>query len=129
VDYGLGDPPKKLAHHCCLKILWDAVKCLLDDMATECIHAQCNSVTSDGVGNSLDLFRGAVLKASLDEKVSKSVNHKLISLSNDSIHDGMLLIGCTDLKLLLQKNGCLLIVIANNLIDDILPVAVHTSFK
>lgn len=104
MDHGLWDPPKKLAHHCCLEILWDAVKCLLDDMATECIHAQCNSATSDGVGNSLDLFRGAVLKASLDEKVSKSVNHKLISLSNNSIHDGMLLIGCTNLKLLLQKN-------------------------
>jgi hypothetical protein len=50
-----------------------------------------------------------------------------MSLKNDGVHNLVLLIGCTDLKLLLKKDGRLLVIVTHNLIDDVLPIAVDIA--
>lgn len=40
-----------------------------------------------------------------------------------------LLLYRADLELLLEKDGCLLVVVANNLVDDELPVATHVAVE
>jgi hypothetical protein len=70
-----------------------------------------------------------VLKATLHEEVAKAVDHQRMGLKNDRIHNLVLLIGRTDLKLLLQKDGSLLVVVANNLVHNVLPVAVDVAVQ
>lgn len=41
----------------------------------------------------------------------------------------MLLLHCANLELLLEENGCLLVIIANNLVYNILPITVDTSLE
>jgi len=38
VDDSLWDATKKLVDHDSLVVFWDGVKCLLNDMAAECVH-------------------------------------------------------------------------------------------
>lgn len=104
MDNRLRDTAKELANHGSLELLGDTVESLLDDMAPESIHAQRNGITPDGIGNALDLFLSAVLKATLNKKVAKTVDHELISLRHNGIHDCVFLVGCADLELLLQKD-------------------------
>jgi hypothetical protein len=70
-----------------------------------------------------------MLEAALNQKVSKSIDHKRISLSNNRLDDIILLFCSTDLKLLLEKDGGLLVIIADDLVNNILPVAVDCAVK
>lgn len=97
----LWNPAKKLADHGGLELFRDAVESLLDNMTPKGIHTQCNGVSPNGIGNSLDLFLGTMLEAPLNEKVSEPVNHELVGLCNNSIDNSMFLICRTDLELLL----------------------------
>jgi hypothetical protein len=129
MDNSLRDPTQKLADHSCLKLFRNTIKRLLDNMATKGIHAQSHCVSTDSVGNALDLVRGTMFEATLNQKVSKAVDHELVGLCNDSIHDSMLLIRGTNLQLLLKKDRGLLVVVANNFVHNVLPVAIDAAFE
>ena len=66
-----------------------------------------------------------MLEATLNEKVAKTIDHQGIGLIYYSFHDFVLLISSTDFELLLQKNGGLLVIVADNLVHYILPITRH----
>ena len=70
-----------------------------------------------------------MLKTPLDEEVSKAVDHKRISLGNNCLYDVILLFRSADLQLLLEEDRRLLIIVADYLVDNILPVAVHVALE
>lgn len=91
-------------NHDCLPILWDAVKCLLDNMTTEGVHAQVESVVLDGHGDADHLRLGAVLEAALNQEVAEAVDHQWVGVSYDCVDDIELLSRRAKLKLLLKKD-------------------------
>lgn len=70
-----------------------------------------------------------MLEATLHEEVSEAVDHQGISLSDNSFNDLVLLLHCANFELLLQEDRGLLIIVANNLVDYVLPVASHATIK
>ena len=106
-----------------LVFLRNGVEGFLNDMAAEGVHAQAQGVATDSVGNSNDLLGGTVLKAALDQEIAEAVDHQRICLSDDGFNDFIFLLDGPDLELLLQEDGRLLIIVADNLIDDISPIA------
>ena len=65
-----------------------------------------------------------MLKAALNQEVAKTVNHQGVGLSDDSLDYFVFLFRSADFQLLLEEDGGLLVVVTDNLVDDILPVAV-----
>ena len=125
----LRDTTKKLVHHDCFVFLRHRVEGLLDNVAAESIHAEIECVPADSLSNSNNLLRRTMLEAALDQEVTKAVDHKWVCLIDDSVHDLELLVYRTDLELLLQEDGCLLVVVADDLVHDILPVARHVTIE
>lgn len=70
-----------------------------------------------------------MLEASLDEKVAKAIDHEWIGLGNNRFNDVEFLLWRSNLELLLKEDRCLLVVVADNLVNDILPVAVDAAVK
>jgi hypothetical protein len=70
-----------------------------------------------------------MFKTTLHQEVSKTVDHQWVRLGHDGLDDLVLLFGSTHLELLLQKDGRLLVVIADNLVHDILPVAIDIAVQ
>lgn len=122
VDYCLGDPAEKLVYHHCFVFLWYAVEGFLDNMATEWIHAQGESVAPDCVGNGHDLLGGTMFKAALDEEISESVYHERVRLISNRLDDVEFLFSCADFEFLLEEDGCLLVVTADDLFNYVFPI-------
>lgn len=116
-------------NHDGLVVFWNRVECLLNNMTAECIHRKVESVASNGFRNLDNLVSSAMLKASLNQKIPKAVDHQGVGLCNNCFDNIVLLLCCANLELLLKKDGCLLIVIAYNLVDNIFPVTVDSSVK
>lgn len=129
VDDSLGDAAEKLVDHDRLVVLWHRVESLLDNMAAKWIHRQIQRVATDCLGDLDDLLGGAMLEAALNEEVAEPVDHERICLGNNGLDNFVLLLRCADLELLLEEDGSLLIVVADNLIDNVLPVAVDVSVQ
>lgn len=129
MDDSFRDSSKELMNHNRLVILWDRIKRLLNHMAAEGIHRKVQSISPNSLGNFDDLLGCSMLKASLNEKVSKPVHHQGVRLSHDSLDYIVLLLRSTDLEFLLQENRRLLIVVADDLVNNILPVAVHVTIQ
>lgn len=129
VDHSLRDPSQKLVDHDRLVLLWNGVECLLNDVAAEGVHRKAEGIASDGLRNFDDLLRRAMLKAALDEEVPETIDHQRIGLRDDCFNNVILLLGRANLELLLEEDGCLLVVVADNLVDNVLPVAVHIAVK
>lgn len=104
MNNGLRDSAEKFVNHDSLVILWNRVKGLLDDMTAESIHGEIESITTDSFCNLDYLFWSTVLKTSLNQKVTKTVDHQRISLGNNGLNNIILLLGGTDFKLLLQED-------------------------
>lgn len=113
---------KQLSNHIGFVVLRHGVKGLLDDMTPERIHAQGNDIAMNGVRNGHDLVGSAMLEASLDEEIAETIDHKWICLVDDRLYNLVLLLCGTNLQLLLQEDRSLLVVVADDLIDDVLPV-------
>ena len=101
----------------------NAVEGLLNHMTSEGVHAKAQRVTLDRIGYCNNLFRCTVLKAPLNEKVAKTVDHQGISLAHYGLDHIILLFCGTDFELLLKKYRCLLVIVTNDLVHYILPVA------
>lgn len=129
VNHGLWDAAEQLVDHDSLVLLWHAVEGLLDDMAAEGVHAEVESVAADCLSDGDDLFRGAVLEAALHEKVAEAVDHERVGLVDDGLHNLELLVLCADLELLLEEDRRLLVIVADDLIDNVLPVAAHVAVQ
>ena len=129
MDDSLRDTTKKLMNHDRLVVFRNRVKRLLHDMAAKCIHGEIQGVASDGFSNLDDLLGSSVLKAALNQEVSEAVDHQWISLSDNRLNNVILLLGCADLELLLQEDRSLLIIVANDLVNNVLPVAVNSAVK
>lgn len=92
-------------------------------MATKRIHRQAERVAANGLRDLDYLLGSTMLKASLNQEVAETVYHQGMSLDNDGVNDLVLLLGRSDLELLLQEYGGLLVVDAYDLVDNVLPVA------
>lgn len=115
--------------HDCLVVLRHGIKCLLDDVAAKRVHGEVQSVTADCLGYLDDLLRGSMLEAALDKKVAEPIDHQGIGLGDDGFHDVVLLLRRAYLQLLLQKDGGLLIIVANNLVHNVFPVASNIAVQ
>jgi hypothetical protein len=69
------------------------------------------------------LFGGAVFKAALDEEIAKPIYHERICLTSNGLDDIEFLFSCADFELLLKEDGCLLVITANDLVNDVFPIA------
>jgi len=103
VDDGLRNTAKKLMNHDGLVVLWNRVKSLLDDVATESIHRDIQGVSTNSLGDLDDLLGSSMLEASLNQEVTKAIDHQWICLSNNCLDNLILLVGCTNLELLLKE--------------------------
>ena len=126
---GLRNAAKELMDHDGLIVLWHGIECLLDDMTAKGVHGEVQSVSSNGLCNLDHLFRCAVLKASLNEEVSKSVDHQGICLCDNGLDDFVFLLGGADFQFLLQEDRSLLIVVADNFVDNVFPIAIDISVQ
>lgn len=129
VDDSFGNAAKELVDHDSLVILGDGIESLLNDVASERIHGEVQGITTNSLSDLNDLLRSAMLEAALDQEVSEAIDHEWIRLSNNRLDDIVLLLCGTDLELLLKEDGGLLVVVADNLVNDVLPVAVDSSIK
>lgn len=129
VDYGFWNATEKLMDHGCLVLLGDAVESFLNNMATESIHAQRKSVATDSLSNGNYLIMCTMFEAALNEEITEPVDHQSIRLGNDRFDDFVLLFWSAHLELLLEKDGSLLIVVADDLVDDVFPVAAHVAVQ
>ena len=129
VDDSLGNVAEQFANHMALVVLWDGIKGLLDNMAAKGVHRKVKCMAAYGLGDLDDLFRGTMLKAALNEKISEAVDHQSMGLKNDRIDNLVLLIRSAHLELLLEEDGGLLIIVTHNLVDDVFPVAVDITVE
>jgi len=129
VDDSLGDTSEELVDHRRLVFLGDTIEGLLNDVAAERVHTQGECITANRTSNCNHLLRCAVLKAALNQEVSEAVDHQRIGLRDDRLDDVILLLWRADLQLLLQEDRRLLIVVTDDLVDDILPVAAHVTVQ
>jgi len=129
VNNSLWNTTKEFMDHDCLVIFRNRIESLLNDVAAESIHRQVQSVASNGLSDLDDLFRSSVLEAALNQEVTKAIDHQWISLCDNSLNYIILLLSSANFELLLEKDGSLLIIIADDLIDNILPVAIDGSIK
>lgn len=129
MDHSLRNATEQLMHHGGFVLLRNAVERLLDDVTAEGVHAESKSVPTDGLSDGDDLLGRAMLKAALHEEVAETIDHERVGLSDDGFHNLVLLLRCADLELLLQEDGGLLIVVADDLIDDVLPIATHIAIE
>lgn len=116
-------------NHYRLVFLGDAVESFLNNVATKGIHAESKRVTTDFVGDGDDLLLCAVFEAALDQEVTEAIDHQFIGLGNDGLYDLILLFWRAHFELLLEEDRGLLVVVADDLIHDVLPVAVHVAIQ
>jgi hypothetical protein len=98
-------------------------------VTAEGIHTKSKCVATNGLGYSDDLISCAMLKASLDEEVAEPIDHQRVCLRDDCFDDLVLLFWCSDLELLLQKDGSLLVIVADDFVYNVFPVAAHITIK
>ena len=126
---GLGYTTQQLMDHDGLEFFRDGIECFLDHVTAKGVHAQAQCVATDGISNGNDLLWGAVLEATLDQEVAKAVDHQRVGLCDNGFDDLIFLFYSADFEFLLQEDGCLLVIVADDLVNDILPVAGHASIK
>lgn len=70
-----------------------------------------------------------MLEAALDQKITKAIDHEGVCLSNNGLDNFVLLLRSSDFELLLEEDRSLLVVVADNLVDDVLPVAIDVTIQ
>jgi hypothetical protein len=125
----LWNSSQQFGNHDSLEVFRHRVKGFLNNMATKRIHREIQGVAPNSFGDVDNLVRCAMLEASLYQEVAKPIDHQGVGLCYDSIHDLKLLFRGSDLKLLLQEDRGLLIVVADDLVDNVLPVAVDIAIQ
>ena len=109
-------------HHDSLVLLRDAIKSLLDNMATEGVHAKVQCIVFDCISNCNNLLRSPMLETTLNEEVTKPIDHQRISLVHYSLNNIVLVFGGANFELLLKEKRGLLIIVADNFVYYKLPV-------
>lgn len=116
-------------HHGGLVFLRDAVESFLDNVAAESIHTEGERVATNRLSDGNDLVGCAMLKAALNKEIAETVDHQRVGLSNDSFDNLVLLVRCADFELLLEEDRSLLVVVADYLVYNILPIAAHVPIQ
>jgi hypothetical protein len=116
-------------NHNRLIVLGNRIKCLLNDVTAECIHGKIQCVASDSFSYLDNLLWSTMLEAALDKEIAKAIDHQWIGLSDNGLNNIIFLLSRPNFELLLKEDRCLLVIIANNLIDNVLPVAVDGAVK
>lgn len=70
-----------------------------------------------------------MLEAALDQEVSEAIDHERVSLSNNGLDNLVFLLRSSDLEFLLEENGGLLVVVADNLVNNVLPIAIDVTVE
>lgn len=110
-------------NHDSFMLLGNTVKGLLDNVAPKGVHAQVEGISSYRIGNCDHLLRSAVFEATLNKEIAKSVDHEWVSLTNDGLDDVVLLLCRPNLEFLLKEDRRLLVIVANNFVHNVFPVA------
>lgn len=92
MDNRFWDLLQELMYHDRFIILCNGIKCLLNDMTAKRIHRKLDRVASNCFRNPSHLVRCPVLKASLNEEISKAIYNQGVCLRGYSINDGVLLL-------------------------------------
>lgn len=129
MNHSLWDSSQKLVDHDGLVLLWHRIECLLNDVTAERVHREVEGIAPDGLCNLYDLLRCAVLETALDKEVPEAIDHQRIGLGDNGFDDVILLLRRANLELLLEEDGRLLIVVTDNLVDDVFPVAIDIAVK
>ena len=129
MNHSLGDPPQELVDHDRLVLFWHGIECLLHDVAAERVHGEIESMASNRLRNLDDLLRRAMLETALNKEVPETVDHQRIGLRDDGFNNVILLLRGPNLELLLEEDGRLLIIVADDLVHDVLPIAVDIAVK
>ena len=116
-------------NHDSFVVFWYSVKSLLNNMASKSIHTETQGVTTDSVGDSDDLLRRSMLEAALHEEIPEAIHHQWVSLSDNGLDDFILLFNSADFEFLLKEYRRLLVIVAHDLVNDILPVTCYCSVK
>ena len=69
------------------------------------------------------------LEAALNKEVAKAVDHEWVGLSNNRLNNLVLLLNSAHFELLLQENRSLLVIVANDFVNNIFPVASHGAIE
>lgn len=129
MNNSLRDAAQELMHHDCLVIFGDRVKRLLDHVASKRVHGKVQGVPSDGVRDLDHLLGSPMLKATLNQEVPEAIDHQGVRLRHDCLNNLILLLRAADLELLLKKDGRLLVIVANDLVHDVLPIGADVFIK
>lgn len=70
-----------------------------------------------------------MLETALDKEVTKTIDHERIGLGNDGFNNLVFLLRGPDLEFLLKEDGCLLVIVADNLVNNVLPITVDVAVK
>lgn len=129
VDDGIWNAAKQFPNHISFMAFWNRVKGFLYDMAAEWVHAEGDDIAVYSISNSNDLVGRAMLETSLNEKVTEAVDHQRVCLVDNGFDDLELLLSCANLEFLLKEDGGLLIVVADDLVDNVFPVTGYRLVK
>ena len=113
--------------HNSLVVVRHNIKSFLDHMATKGVHAQTQSIATDGIADGEHLFWSPMFEAALDEEIPETVDHQRVGLGYDCLDYIELLLRSPYLELLLEEDRGLLIVIARDFVNDVFPVAGHIA--
>lgn len=123
VDHCLWDSAEKLIDHDSFMLFGNTVKGLLNNMTSKGVHAQVEGVASYRISDCDNLVGSTMLKTPLNEEVAESIYHERIGLADNGLDDVVLLLSRPNLELLLEKDGRLLVVVANDFVHNVFPVA------
>ncbi len=129
MNYRLGNPAEQFVNHDGLVIFRHRIEGLLDNMAAEGVHREAERVAPDCFCDLDDLLWRPMLKAALDQKVAEAIDHQGVGLGDDGFDDLVLLLWGTNLELLLEENRGLLVVVTDDLVDNVLPIAVDVAVQ
>lgn len=129
VDDSLRNSTQQLMNHDGLVLLGHAVESLLNNVASEGVHAEVQGVATNSLGDTNNLLGRTMLEAALDEEVAETVDHERVGLLDDGVDDFELLLWSADLELLLEEDGSLLVIAADNLVDYVTPITTHVTVE
>lgn len=118
VDDSLRDATQQFVNHDRLVLLRHCIEGLLYDVAPERVHAEIESIATNRIGDLDHLSWSAMLKAALNQEVAEAVNHERVGLSYNGFDKLKPVLRCAYFELLLEKDGRLLIGIANDPHDN-----------
>lgn len=129
VDDSFRNSSQQFVYHDRLVLFGNRIKRFLNNVAAERIHGKIQGISTYSLCNLDHLLWSSMLKATLNKEITEAVYHQGVSLGHNSLNDLVLLFRGANLQFLLKKNGSLLVIVADNLVDNVLPITVDIAIQ